>query len=203
MKLSTLLESTTLPRVSSLDDLKGATEPVNVTGAVILHSLKLARLPVKFGEVGGEFWCSRNQLTSLEGAPSQVGGDFWCSYNQLTSLEGDPSQVGGYFDCPGNKLTSLEGAPSQVGGDFDCSNNKLTSLVGIHKIIKSCNGIHLSKNPIKEGGLGLLLIKDLEYIWADQPALEIIRKYLGKGKRGMIDCQTELIKAGYKEYAKL
>ena len=160
MKLSTLLEST-LPEVSSLDDLKGATEPVNVTGDVSLRELALTRLPVKFGEVGGDFWCSRNQLTSLEGAPSQV--------------------------C----------------GDFACSGNKLTSLVGIHKIIKSCKGIGLSGNPIKEGGLGLLLIKDLKYIGADQPALKIIAKYLGKGKRGMIDCQTELIKAGYKDFAKL
>jgi len=181
MKLSTLLEST-LPEVSSLDDLKGATEPVNVTGNVNLYKLKLARLPAKFGEVGGDFYCSRNQLTSLEGAPSQVGG---------------------YFSCADNKLTSLEGAPSQVGGYFSCADNKLTSLVGIHKIIKSCKTIGLSGNPIKEGGLGLLLIKDLKYIGADQPALKIIAKYLGKGKRGMIDCQTELIKAGYKEFAKL
>jgi len=156
-----IFESTTLPNVSSLASLKGATEPVNVTGDVNLRSLKLARLPAKFGEVGGDFWCSRNQLTSLEGAPSQV--------------------------C----------------GDFACSGNKLTSLVGIHKIIKSCGQIFFRENPIKEGGLGLLLIRDLNYIGADQPAFEIISKYLGKGKRGMIDCQTELIKAGYKDFAKL
>jgi len=160
MKLNQLFEST-LPKVSSLDDLEGVTEPVNVTGNVDLRKLALARLPVKFGEVGGYFYCSRNQLTSLEGAPSQVGR---------------------YFDC---------------------SYNKLTSLVGIHKIIKSCKEIYLQGNPIKEGGLGLLLIKDLEHISSELPAFEIIRKYLGKGKRGMIDCQTELIKAGFKEYAKL
>jgi len=160
MKLSTLLEST-LPKVYSLNDLKGATEPVNVTGNVNLYNMKLARLPVKFGEVGGDFSCSDNQLTSLEGAPSQVGGDFYCI------------------------------------------KNKLTSLVGIHKIIKSCKAIGLRGNPIKEGGLGLLLIKDLEDIGADQPALKIIAKYLGKGKRGMIDCQTELIKAGFKDFARL
>ena len=131
---------TTLPEVNSLDDLKGATEPVNVTGDVNLSSLKLARLPVKFGE---------------------------------------------------------------VGGSFDCYRNQLTSLVGIHKIIKSCKGINLYDNPIKEGGLGLLLIKDLKYIQYNLPAFQIIEKYLGKGKRGMIDCQTELIKAGFKDFAKL
>jgi len=90
-----------------------------------------------------------------------------------------------------------------VGGYFWCYGNKLTSLVGIHKIIKSCQAIYLSKNPIKESGLGLLLIKDLKCIDSELPALQIIRKYLGKGKRGMIDCQTELIKAGFKDFAKI
>jgi len=160
MKLSTLLESTTLPKVSSLDDLKGATEPVNVTNSVDLRKKKLNRLPVKFGTVGTN------------------------------------------FNVRGNLLTSLEGAPSKVEY-FICSSNKITSLVGIHKIIKECVGIFILNNPIKEGGLGLLLIKNLEQIETDLPALDIIYKYLGKGKRGMIDCQTELIKEGYKDFAKL
>jgi len=30
-------------------------------------------------------------LTSLEGAPSSVGGNFYCSGNKLTSLEGFPT----------------------------------------------------------------------------------------------------------------
>jgi hypothetical protein len=32
-----------------------------------------------------------------------VGGDFICSYNQLTSLDGAPNHVGGDFDCSDNK----------------------------------------------------------------------------------------------------
>ena len=38
---------------------------------------------VKFGVDGGDFRCSDNQLTSLEGAPQEVGGDFDCSYNLI------------------------------------------------------------------------------------------------------------------------
>ena len=53
----------------------------------------------------------------------RVGGNFICSNNNLTSLEGAPSSVGGNFDCYNNNLTSLEGAPSSVGGNFDCSDN--------------------------------------------------------------------------------
>ena len=45
---------------------------------------------VKFGKVSGSFGCSRNDLTSLEGAPQKVSGDFNCGVNKLTSLEGAP-----------------------------------------------------------------------------------------------------------------
>ena len=81
-------------------------------------------------KVGGDFYCYDNQLTSLEGCPEKVGGDFYCSYNQLTSLEGCPEKVGGNFYCNRNQLTSLEGCPEKVGGDFFCSYNNLTSLKG-------------------------------------------------------------------------
>ena len=46
-------------------------------------------------------------------------GNFNCSFNNLTSLEGAPEIVGGNFDCAFNKkLKSLEGCPKEVGGDF-------------------------------------------------------------------------------------
>ena len=90
--------------------------------------LKLAKQG--YTEVSGDFYCSNNQLTSLEGAPQTVGGSFYCYNNQLTSLEGVPQTVGGSFGCSNNQLTSLEGAPQTVGGSFGCSNNQLTSLEG-------------------------------------------------------------------------
>ena len=62
--------------------------------------------PIKFWN--GNFNCSYNQLTSLEGAPSEVGGYFWCSYNQLTTLEGAPKEVSGDFTCYNNKKQFTE-----------------------------------------------------------------------------------------------
>ena len=47
---------------------------------------------IRFGSVGGNFYCSSNQLTSLEGAPEKVGGNFYCCWNQLTSLGGAPRE---------------------------------------------------------------------------------------------------------------
>ena len=69
--------------------------------------------------MGGWFDCSRNQLTSLEGAPQIVGGNFNCRWNQLTSLEGAPQKVGGDFNCRNNlDLHSLDGIGEVKGGVF-------------------------------------------------------------------------------------
>ena len=97
-----------------------------IIGDVILTSLYLKRLPdilKDISVVSGHFFCSRNNLTSLDGAPTNVGGDFHCNFNKLTSLIGAPTYVGDDFYCGDNKLTSLTGAPKTVGGDFYCDNN--------------------------------------------------------------------------------
>ena len=85
---------------------------------------------VRFGKVGGSFYCNRNELTTLEGAPQTVKGYFRCDWNQLTTLEGAPQTVKGDFSCERNQLTSLEGAPQTVGVHFYCSNNQITTLEG-------------------------------------------------------------------------
>ncbi len=78
----------------------------------------VTKLPVQFGHVNGNFYCSGNKLTSLKGAPQTLSGYFDCRDNQLTSLEGSPKSVGGGFYCRDNQLTSLAGSPNEVGGDF-------------------------------------------------------------------------------------
>lgn len=113
-----------------------------VHGVLIFDDLNLSRmglnslkeLPwVQEGlkyKVRGDFDCSRNNLTTLEGSPIGVGGNFDCSRNNLTILEGGPISVGGNFDCSVNKLTSLEGGPRSVGRDFNCAHNYITNLKG-------------------------------------------------------------------------
>ncbi len=103
---------------------------VKVTGDVVLTNLGLTKLPINFTEVGGSFYCFKNKLSSLEGAPEKVGRDFYCSFNELSSLEGAPKLVGGEYNCQRNALTSLEGSPKFVGRDFDCRDNKLKSTKG-------------------------------------------------------------------------
>jgi len=57
-------------------------------GDVNLSRMNLTKLPVRFKEVKGDFYCSSNKLTTLKGAPKWVGRSFRCPYNNLTSLEG-------------------------------------------------------------------------------------------------------------------
>ena len=101
---------------------------VDVDGDVDLYDENLTKLPIKFGNVSGNFYCSSNQLTTLEGAPESVGDGFYCRNNQLTTLEGCPKSVGGNYYCSKNELTSLEGTPESVGGHFYCYNNNIYKL---------------------------------------------------------------------------
>jgi hypothetical protein len=70
---------------------------VDVHNNVNIRNRNLWKIPLKFRKVDGDFICYYNQLTSLEGAPTEVGGSFYCTNNQLTNLEGAPSEVGGEF----------------------------------------------------------------------------------------------------------
>jgi hypothetical protein len=115
-------------------------------------------LGIRFGKVSRNFDCYRNQLTTLEGSPSEVGGNFYCNNNQLPTLKGSPSEVGGGFYCSDNQLTTLEGSPSRVGGGFYCSNNQLTTLEGSPSRVGGyfwCNNNQLTTlegSPSRVGG---------------------------------------------------
>jgi hypothetical protein len=142
---------------------------IDVEGDVDLCSKKLHKLPIKFKDVSGDFICTFNNLTYLEGIPEWISGDFNCSFNDLTSLQGCPKYVGGDFNCSFNNLTSLEGCPEFVnnnfycfnnnltslkggpkcvGGDFDCSYNKLTSLEGAPESIRGY--FNCDNNPVEQ-----------------------------------------------------
>jgi hypothetical protein len=100
---------------------------IDVNGDVILLGQlgNMEKLPVKFGKVSGDFWCHKNNLTTLEGCPNYVGGNFLCYENKLTTLEHCPKYIGGkWFDCDDNELTTLKGIEKcEIIGDFRCYDN--------------------------------------------------------------------------------
>ena len=103
---------------------------IDVNGNVNLYDMNLTELPLKFNKVSGDFDCSYNKLTSLEGCPSYVGGSFNCSYNCLTTLENSPKKVYGSFNCTDNKLVNLKGIGEVNGYGIHCIQNPLESLEG-------------------------------------------------------------------------
>ncbi len=97
-------------------------------------------------EISGDFSCGRNKLKNLKGGPQIVYGNFLCACSGLDSLEGAPITVTNWFNCNGNKLKNLKGAPVTVGGGFVCEENELESLEGAPKKVGGC--FFCSKNKL-------------------------------------------------------
>ncbi len=154
----------------------------------------------------------------LDDIPAQfktVDRTFDVSYNRLTTLNKGPQEAVSYY-CNNNSLTTLEGFPNKAK-TLIASNNHITSLVGVEKILHECTSLHLSNNPIVEGGIGLIFIKNLNDIRCNEKflaestsggivfnsikALSIIRKYLRQGKDGLLACANELEEAGLERFA--
>jgi hypothetical protein len=171
------------------------TGSVDVLGSVTLRSIEVTQLPVRFGHVGGSFDCRNNQLKTLEGAPGYVSGDFLCYNNQLKTLEGAPGHVGGSFTCHYNQLTSLGGAPGHVGRSFFCNSNQLKTLDGAPGHVGG--GFWCSYHPSLPV-LRLLQYKKVKIHDAPWSVENIMTKYAGTGKRGMLAAGVALTKTGYK-----
>jgi hypothetical protein len=174
------------------------TGTVDVDGDVYLKT-QTSQLPVQFGRVSRNFYCSNKRLFSLEGAPNSVGGNFSCYNNQLETLEGAPSSVGGSFNCSNNQLETLDGAPNSVGGSFYCDNNQLGSLDGAPSSVGREFWVDYSQSlPL----LKLLQYKELDISGAPAVVTEILLKYAGTGKKNILLATRELVKAGFKENAR-
>jgi len=114
---------------------------IDVNGNVNINAKFLRKLPLKFNNVTGDFYCAHNYLTSLEGAPQYVGGNFNCSANELISLKHCPKYVGGDFNCVDNFITSLDSYPEHVGKFFTCSGNPIGYIY--RYVIRSLHNIEL------------------------------------------------------------
>jgi hypothetical protein len=142
-------------------ELNPNTGLVDINGTFDCNGQDLPSLMgIRFGKVTGSFYCDSNQLTSLDGCPTETGKDFWCSFNDLSSLEGSPRKVGMMFYCSDNNLVSLEGGPVEVFGGYFCSSNNLTSLKGAPKggVRRfTCEG-----NPVSEPVLKMIFDEMLD-----------------------------------------
>lgn len=86
---------------------------VDADGNIVIF---LPHIPVKFNIVTGNFRVS-SITTSLINSPRFVGGNFWCSFSDITTLEGCPIEVGGDFTASGcHQLTDIKHMPREIGG---------------------------------------------------------------------------------------
>jgi hypothetical protein len=155
---------------------------IDVDGHVDLLKLREKMLPVQFGTVSGNFFCSNADITSLKGVPQRIYG---------------------YFSCYGTNITSLEYAPQHVGGDFHCNQARyLRSLSGTDKIIKHVGGRFCCDDRATHL-LSLLLIEGIKKIDVDNNDIvgAIMSKYCGTGD--ILSAQDELIDAGFIDQARL
>lgn len=101
---------------------------INAGLDVNISNQNLDTIAVKFNIVEGSFFCSYNNLTSLEGCPNEVlSGQFDCSYNNLTNLEFSPKEFRGKFYCMSNYITSLKGSPRKMT-ELHAQNNLLKDI---------------------------------------------------------------------------
>jgi hypothetical protein len=98
---------------------------VDVRGDVDLYEKNLTELPLQFNKVSGNFYCSKNNLTTLKGCPSYVRRDFMCGSNYpLKSLEYCPKHIGGDFYCGFLNLKQRQTLyNTSVGGQIVCASN--------------------------------------------------------------------------------
>jgi hypothetical protein len=111
---------------------------VDVNGDVKIESAHVDRrfmlLPIKFGEVTGNFIASGCGIANLAGMPEKVGKNFDISQNQITSLEDGPKHVGGdYITRRISSLTTVIGWPEYIGGDAIFTGCGISTLRGIPK----------------------------------------------------------------------
>jgi hypothetical protein len=208
MRLTEILDSTSatfpgdLDRVMDRFNIAGQWNAdkdgiVHVNGSI---SYDESVLPVQFGIVTGNFYCS--YLTTLRGAPSVVGGDMSMS-RQLTTLAFAPSQVGGMLSIKYNpKLTSLEHMPTKIGRFLNLMYlENIQSLSGIHKTHKALvvkEGVYLSPNMTNI--LGLALIPGISSVHIVRSKRNI---NFDVSHHDINQFQEELLDAGMKAQARL
>ena len=144
-----------------------------------------------------------------------VGGSLNVTWStKLSSFDGFPMEILGELLLNNTQFRNFDGAPANISSTLRAEKCKLDTLSDIHRNIKSIGtstargAILIRENKIINGGLGLLLIKNLEdVLWDDEYSFkveEILNRYLNSNDKAKIfKCQKELIDNGFEEYAKL
>jgi len=129
---------------------------IDVTnGDVDISDCSLTELPLRFNRVEGNFNCSSNQLTTLDGCPQYVNGDFRCDSNELESLINGPKFVGGIYYIQNNLIQTLDELKDVEFNYIEVENNCIANIS-----IDMANKIDMDR---EDGGIGENPIDTLIY----------------------------------------
>ena len=171
--------------------------PIRVGGTYDCSHNHLETLEGSPRVIHHDFLCYKNNLKTLTYAPQTVEGEFDCSYNLLETLQGGPTTVDKSFSCNVNYLKDLIGMASHIGRDVDCSFNNLESLKGLPDHITGI--LHLPYNSnlplLRSLAAGGILFNSFAYHReVGKKIEEILGKFAGQGRKGVIACTTALMK---------
>jgi hypothetical protein len=191
--------------------LEGAPEKVK---DFVCENNKLQSLAHCPKTVTGMFNCSDNKITTLEGGPQGSVWTYVSKGNPLVNLHGCPEHIGNYFEIESSRLTSYEGAPKAIDGwcAIPLISADLRELVKHFPKLGRKLKLKLDRNKMALTNVLSLFntgVQTVEaYTMGGMPpevkhGFEIVNKYLPDGRKGMMRCQAELMKAGLGPWAKI
>jgi hypothetical protein len=167
-------------------------------------------------QVHGSINISNCDFHKLENMPDVVNGNFSMGQTwNIDSLHGCPSRVTGYAYLTMPHSGDLSGAPRFIGDNLMMvipATLRNASFSGIQNHLPEIHGVMtIRAGEVPTHLLGLCMIKGLtdfnfQYHNMQKRApefIDIIRKYIGQGRKGMMLAQAELVQAGFEKYAQL
>jgi len=172
---------------------------------------------------GGDIKMYNHGLRTMEGLPQHVTGDLDIDQNPFVNMDFCPQIVDGQFQIGGTdgvsefalftSLQNLAGAPKFIGGGCVLRFCALASEISLRGIDTIFPEIHGNLTLVNMNGfnhvLNLFRVKGLTSVsfyiakTSDSELNEIMNEFLPMGKKGMMQCQTALLKAGYADQAQL
>lgn len=143
---------------------------------------------INFGKIGSNFsfWECADILKSIRGAPQEITGSF--SISQCKNIK------------------TFENFPKKIDDRGVISGSGITSLIGINDFVDEIGSLVFEPSEIESGGLGLCLIKSehlpIPNTHPNHRPFEIISRYLNR-PNDIFECQSELIEAGFDEFAQI
>lgn len=187
--------------------------PTEVTGSFKFSAQEITSMKHVPEKVGKDFTVSSFKMKKFDYFPKEIGGELSIFNSRIETLDLLPKEVFGKVSITENMfLRSIKGIPSIVHGNVLINGSRVVqSFEGLPKVIEGKLSLHsfgyLSETPPKNI-LVVFKIKGLTQIEFTRPMAgdykkvsDIVNKHLKTGD--MIECQEELIEAGFKEYARL